>query len=79
MKINIKYFGIISEICGRTDEELIIEDAMTTEGLSKILIEKYPEIKNIKFQFAINLSKCDMHTQIIAEDQIALLPQFSGG
>jgi len=77
MKLNIKYFGLLAEITGHTEEELEFSKTSVSE-LTEMLFEKYPTLKEKDFQVAQNheITSSEMS---ITENEIALLPPFSGG
>lgn len=77
MNLNIKYFGSLAEITHRSEETLEFKMTSGSELLN-VLFEKYPELKTKDFQLAQNheiISK----DAIISNNEIALLPPFSGG
>lgn len=79
MLIKVSYFGLIAEITGKKTETIELEKEQTIEDLMHKLTELYPEIKKNIHQIAINHKQCSTNTKIYASDEIALMPQFSGG
>lgn len=77
MQITIKYFGLLVEVTG-CSEELINTSAETINDLLKELYSKYPELKEKDFQVAQNNTIVDK-SEPINQTEIALLPPFSGG
>jgi len=77
MNLKIKYFGLLAEISGCPEEELEFSKTSVSE-LMETLFEKYPLLKEKDFQVAQNheITSREMH---ITENEIALLPPFSGG
>jgi len=77
MNLNIKYFGLLAEISGCTEEHLEFRQT-TVADLLDVLIQKYPSLKEKDFQVAQNLEISPKDAPITAAE-IALLPPFSGG
>ncbi|MEM7085310.1 MAG: MoaD/ThiS family protein [Bacteroidota bacterium] len=77
MNLNIKYFGLLAEISGCTEEELEFSKTSVHE-LIETLFEKYPSLKEKDFQVAQNHEITSREMPITA-NEIALLPPFSGG
>ena len=77
MKLNIKYFGMLSEIT-QQQEETIDFKHQTVSDLLAILQAKYPLLKEKNFKVAQNC-KIVNHQEIIKQTEIALLPPFAGG
>lgn len=76
-KIRIKAFGKIAEIIrsGEMDRQF----HGNSEELILSLIENYPELKTLQFNVAINKSITLGCVPLNDDDEIALLPPFSGG
>lgn len=79
MECEIKYFGLIGEKLEISSERININD-LTVDGLKlkEVFIKRYPILKDMTFQIAINGKIKDELT----EEQcisIALLPPFAGG
>jgi molybdopterin synthase sulfur carrier subunit len=77
MKLQIKYFGLLTEVTKCT-EEIIDFSGNTIQELLQVLITKYPELENKDFQIAQNNEIVSKET-LISNTEIALLPPFSGG
>ena len=70
---------MIAEITDKKTEIIELEEEQTIKILMFKLTELYPEIKKNIHQIAINHNQCPVDTKINANDEIALMPQFSGG
>ncbi len=77
MKINIIFFGQLSEITGT--KNISLEDMADTKALNLLLHSTYPLLKDQPYRIAVN-------NQLVSEDvlfdedcTVALLPPFSGG
>lgn len=68
-------FGQIAEIVGNS----LTVEAADTDSLKKILEEKFPSLRSLRYQIAIDKEIISTNTQIVENTQIALLPPFSGG
>ena len=80
MKLTLKYFGQIAEIMGAEFESINInESSITLDELNNILINKNNSLKDQPYKFAINHSITEHNVTIKENDEIALLPPFSGG
>jgi len=77
MNLNIKYFGLLAEISGCTEEQLNFQQTSVAD-LIDVLTQKYPSLKEKDFQVAQNLEISQKDAPITAVE-IALLPPFSGG
>ena len=79
MKINLKYFGMVSELTQSNEEVLEVASQLSTEDLSLILEEKYTNFNEIDFRFAVNESLINKSVELAENDTVAILPPFSGG
>ncbi len=79
MGINILYFGMLAEITGQANEIWTIKDGLTVGDLKKLILEKYPQMRDKKFKVAVNQQIGDDQTFISIQSEVALLPPFAGG
>ena len=77
MKINVLFFGILSEITEKQNLELA--DIVNLRALQSYLWKTYPEIKDMDYRFAINKEIVDGKVEFNDGDEVALLPPFAGG
>ena len=77
MRLQIKYFGMLTEITKCTEETLLFS-GMTVEELLTQLKEIHPALNNKDFKVAVNHEIVDNAVQI-EHSEIALLSPFSGG
>jgi len=78
MRINVKYFGEIAEIIGKSSEMIDFEIEKKTD-LKAFFKQKHPEIEEKMYKIAKNQEFCDF---LLPEDEhveLALLPPFAGG
>lgn len=77
MKINVLFFGILSEITGK--KSLSFDDISDTTQLNNKLTDKFPEIKSITYRLAVNQVIIDTNTKLKDSDEVAFMPPFAGG
>jgi molybdopterin synthase sulfur carrier subunit len=76
-RIKIKVFGKIAEIMGFSEIEQQFQGS--SEALILEIKENYPDLKTLQFNVAINKSITANSVPLNDDDEIALLPPFSGG
>lgn len=80
MTITVKYFGIIADFTKKKEEEFHLNEAINSiQSLQSHLEKLYPEIKKTAYSLALNQSIINENTLLQSQDEIALLPPFSGG
>ncbi|MFZ1320553.1 MAG: MoaD/ThiS family protein [Ignavibacteria bacterium] len=77
MKIKILYFGVTADITGKDSESVL--DIHDTNSLNEKLIGIYPKLKNANYRIAVNLEMINENTVLKDDDEVALLPPFTGG
>ena len=77
MNLNIKYFGMLTEVT-QCQEEILEFNQQKISDLLTILLKKYPLLKDQSFQIAQNQKIVDGDA-FVTETEIALLPPFAGG
>ena len=77
MQVHLTLFGQLADITRRT--EMTLHDIPDTETLVQTLNEMYPLIANVKYAIALNRKVIKDKTILIGDNNIALLPPFSGG
>ena len=78
MSIEVKYFGMIEELVGKSSESIDKSRFLNVTSTSKdVFIELYPQLKGVSFQIAVDKA---LNTEVTNESkEIALLPPFAGG
>ena len=78
MSIEVKYFGMIEELVGKSSESIDIKRFLDVNSTSKdIFIQLYPQLKGVSFQIAVDKA---LNNEVTNESkEIALLPPFAGG
>ena len=65
---------------GSESEVLNIEaKSITLKDLDEIIVNKNKLLKDHQYKFAVNESITDYNVEVTENDEIALLPPFSGG
>lgn len=78
MNVTVKCFGIIAETV--EDNEISIElSNNTVSSFRKTLETYYPQLSEFTFQIAVNHKLVGADYRIDENDEIAVLPPFSGG
>ena len=77
MKINVLFFGILTDIIGSNSIE--IKDIESISMLKSWLWKNYPKTKEMDFQVALNKNIIEGKVDFKNGDEIALLPPFAGG
>jgi molybdopterin synthase sulfur carrier subunit len=76
-KLTVKAFGIIAEKL--PEQEFYFPKKNNTRELLNSLHEKFPDLKNLDFSLAVNQQLIQENTSLKGNEEIALLPPFSGG
>ena len=80
MQIKIQTFGIARDICGGSVIHLDLPDNATAAQLRHGLIERYPLLGALaSFLLAVNEEYAEPDTQLLPDDEIAIIPPVSGG
>ena len=79
MKIKLLYFGQVEEKVGISSEEIEITELFTSDDLMLMLHNKYPKLREIKFNTAVNQALIKSKTDLKDGFEVALLPPFAGG
>ena len=77
MNIQIKYFGLLTEVTGCSVEVFEFEGKSIEELLKQLYI-KYPTLNTKDFKVA-QAEELVKESELITGEEIALLPPFSGG
>ena len=74
--ITVLYFGQIHAVTALAKEEF--NAVSNLEELRLVLLEKYPKLMNAHYVFSVNQKITD-NCSLNENDEVALLPPFSGG
>lgn len=76
-KFRIKAFGMLAEKL--PDSEFEFPYFQDTEELLAGLTKEYPQLKSLKFSLAVDKELVQQKHHLNGNEEIALLPPFSGG
>tara|TARA_R100000935_G_scaffold57862_1_gene92942 strand:- start:377 stop:613 length:237 start_codon:yes stop_codon:yes gene_type:complete len=78
MKVTLKYFGVIAESAGKSEEVLELEQGLSVKELKDQQIKKYQIQDAASVQVAVNQ---DLNNEVELKDgdEVAFLPPFAGG
>jgi len=81
IKCPVKYYGIISDIVEMDTDVAEFSGYIPTLNDLRLILEKgYPDMMEVDYLFAVNQQLVsDMSLELKDNDEIALLPAFSGG
>lgn len=77
MEIEIISFGKIAEFI--SNQKIDIAEIADTDSLKAHLEIRFPELKDIKYKFALNNQLIQVNSAINHNDTLAIMPPFSGG
>lgn len=75
--LTVKAFGMIAEKL--PEPEFKFPKKENTEELLASLYNEYPNLKDLDFSLAVNQQLIQQNTPLEGDEEIALLPPFSGG
>ena len=78
MKLKVKYFGMIAEWAGSTEQSVEFSGG-TVSNLKTQLETEHPKLKGISYQVAVNQKIASVDEELNESNEIALLPPFAGG
>jgi len=76
-RMKLLFFGPLADIAGKTKYDL--SQVQNTDELKKKLFEKHPELVSHTFLVAVNKKVQQKNVALKIDDEVALLPPFSGG
>lgn len=79
MELKVSYFGMIAEATNAQKEIIIISENCNLNQLEEILIQKYKALDGLSYKIAIDQAFMPGDTLLQTENEIAVLPPFSGG
>ena len=78
MKVTIKYFGMIAETAGKSEEILDLEAGVSVQDLKDLQVQKYKIADPEAVQIAVN-QDLNSNLELKEGDEVAFLPPFAGG
>jgi len=81
MKIRLKVFASIRDICGFDEKEITLPDSTTLDGLVDVLALQFSGLdqKRSSLLMAVNEEYSTGNTMLHDSDTVALFPPVSGG
>lgn len=81
MKIRLKTFASITDICRFKERIVIVADGSTPGSVLELLVGEYPELSCMKdvIMAAVNEEHADFNMKLSEGDELALFPPVSGG
>ena len=81
MKIKIKTFAHLKELCGFEEKELLVSEGITVSDILKMLAKNYECFHNSTNSLlcAINEEYCGLDKILSDNDILAIFPPVSGG
>lgn len=75
--MKVQLFGNLADLANKNQVE--VESQSSTDMLVDLLVSKYPELKDYQFLVSVNHEVVSDNRELQQDDEIALLPPFSGG
>ena len=75
--MKLLFFGPLADIAGKTQFDL--SGIQSTDELKGKIFEKHPELASHSFLVAVNKKVHTENVTLKRDDEVALLPPFSGG
>lgn len=76
MTVIILPFGRFTEFM---TNRLLIEGVKDTDSLKEKLFEQFPQLKSATFMLAVNRKLITVKSSLNENDEVAIMPPFSGG
>ena len=77
MSIQVKFFGPLIEVVGKSEIEMI--GIFDSDSLRKTILNDFPDLKNFTFLISVCRKITMKNTAIKSGDEVAVLPPFAGG
>ncbi len=75
----LKIFGKLTDIFKNDQYDLETENINNVSDVKKLLYEKFPALKELTFLIVVNGVKAEDEQSISGDEEVALLPPYSGG
>lgn len=79
--VKVLYFSVAAKAAGTNEESLDTASSLSTDKLWELLIKRHPALADIRdnCRLARNGSFADAGEEFANQDEVAVLPPFSGG
>ncbi|WP_299441223.1 MoaD/ThiS family protein [uncultured Aquimarina sp.] len=79
MELKVLYFGMIAEATDRKEEIISLEFGGNVDQLQNLLKDKYKKLQHLSFKVSVDKEISSNEVVLSPNNEIALLPPFSGG
>ena len=79
MKLEIRYYGMLTEASGKEFEEIDLGGLPTSGELQRHLLQNYPDFAGVPLVFFTGNKKMNEETELKDGMTIDCMPPFSGG
>ncbi len=79
MKLNVLFFGALTDITGLSKLDLFTDDLDNLELLNAYMVSNYPLLAKQKYKMAVNQVMVEAGQELKDGDEVAFLPPFAGG
>lgn len=79
MKLTLLFFGVLTDVIGKSQLELHTNDVTNVELLNEYLKLNYSSLGNYTYKIAINQEITDNKMSLSDGDEVSFLPPFAGG
>jgi len=79
MELKVLYFGMIAEATNRKEETISLELGSNVNQLQNLLKDKYKNLQHLSFKVSVDKEISSSEVLLNPNNEIALLPPFSGG
>ena len=76
MAVKIQLYGQLKQIAGNSEIKLDVRD---TDELRRLMCRRFPILNDLTYLIAVNRNIVQSNTTINEENELALLPPYSGG
>ncbi len=70
---------MVSEIIGAEEEWMEVESNLAVDSLCDMLEKRWSKLESVQYKVAINHSVSNMASVLEENDDVTILPPFSGG
>jgi molybdopterin converting factor small subunit len=77
--VEIRYYGVLTEMAGKTADNLEISEETTFSELKDILEYRYPGFGNYPIIFFQDSNHCSPDKIVVPGKEVDCMPPFSGG
>jgi len=79
MKLHLSYYGILTELAGKSAENLVLDENADIQTLETHLTSKYPDFGQYPLVFFADQTMCSPETPLTNNQKVECMPPFAGG